>query len=83
MYFTSQENFIFENKVIRGFWLTTWVGQQSMLKTLAIANQVQKSIPNALRSDIQGRFKLSQAQKALETYMKNMSKGKVLLIGNN
>ena len=77
---SDSRKYIFEGKSIRGFWLPGWMAQQNMLRSLLIANEVQKELTTTFKSEIQARFPLSQARQALEQYQKNMTGGKVLLV---
>lgn len=69
---------IFENKHVTGFWLTDWISQINPLNFARITKNVQKLLIDELASTIQGRFKLAEAQNALELYQNNMTGGKVL-----
>ncbi|MFD3163375.1 zinc-binding dehydrogenase [Herpetosiphon sp. NSE202] len=69
---------IFEQKHVTGFWLTDWIGQINPLNFARITKNVQKLLLDELTSTVQGRFKLHEAQNALELYQANMTGGKVL-----
>ncbi len=71
---------VFESKHVEGFWLSQWLRSRSLVGQLRVAGQVQALLSGELKTDIQARFPLEQASKALEQYMGNMSGGKVLLV---
>ena len=70
--FDSRE-FVFEGKILCGFWLPRWIQQQNLLRSLRIANQVQKELVTTFKSEVQDRFPLAQAKAAVERYQQNMT----------
>jgi len=70
---------IFTGNQIKGFWLTNWLHEQGMLKTLLNIRKIQSMINTELKTNIQQLFQPENIQDAIETYTNNMSKGKVLL----
>jgi len=70
---------IFRNKAIKGFNLGDWKDELGLDKYKQIAKEVQELlISGTLKSQVQGVYKLDQAQEALRKYIKNMSAGKIL-----
>lgn len=69
-----------ENKVLRGFYLANWAQEQSVLRSLMVANRVQKEMALFFKSEVQARFPLSQVREALDLYQNNMTAGKVLIV---
>jgi hypothetical protein len=51
-----------------------------MLKTIHNLTRVRQLLRNDFRITIQKRFPLDQAQLAIDTYLGNMTAGKVLLV---
>jgi hypothetical protein len=70
---------IFTGNQIQGFWLTNWLHEKGMLKTLLAIRKVQSLINHELGTNIHKQFSIGQITEAIETYKNNMSKGKVLL----
>ena len=67
---------------IDGWYLPNWVRTKNLIQTLRISQQAQSLLESDLQSPIHKRFPLANAQEALETYLNNMSAGKVLLVAN-
>ncbi len=70
---------IFTGNQIQGFWLTRWLHEKGLLKTILTIRKVQSLITNELSTEIQKQFPPEQINEAIETYKSSMSKGKVLL----
>jgi NADPH:quinone reductase-like Zn-dependent oxidoreductase len=71
---------IFEGKVVAGFWVSAWLARKNLVEKLRIARQIQSLLATELRSEIQQRVPLNEAQSAIRQYMDHMSAGKVLLV---
>lgn len=70
---------IFQEKTLRGFWLSKWLKQKSLLQKISIAGKVQKLLGSDLSTHIQQKCSLGDISTALKTYENNMTAGKVLL----
>lgn len=70
---------IFEGKKLEGFWISAWLAKKNVLAKMRIARQVQSMLGDELKSGVQARVPLSDAVKAIQQYMANMTAGKVLL----
>lgn len=70
---------IFQDKVVDGFWLTTWVARKNFVKLLLMWRRAQKLLTVELRSKIRSRYPLREVQKAIQEYDEKMTGGKVLL----
>lgn len=70
---------IFTGNQIKGFWLTNWLHEKGMFKTLMNIRKIQAMINTELKTNIYQQFAPENIAEAIETYTKNMSKGKVLL----
>ncbi len=70
---------IFEGKEVGGFWLTPWLAQGGMVRTLRGINAVRRLLPDVLTSEVQAHVPLAEAQAAVERYTAAMTQGKVLL----
>jgi len=71
---------IANNITISGFYLANRAKEAGLLKNMMNLRQVNSLLGNGLKISIQGRFPLSDIQNAVDTYLRNMSAGKVLLI---
>jgi NADPH:quinone reductase-like Zn-dependent oxidoreductase len=71
-----------ENKKLHGFYLVNWMKDNGLLKTLRNLNKVKLLLKNEIKVPVQKRFPLHLTQMAIDTYLNNMTGGKVLLIPN-
>jgi NADPH:quinone reductase-like Zn-dependent oxidoreductase len=71
---------IFQDKVLDGFWIPTWIARKNLLQLILLQRSVLGLLGSDLRSEIRARFPLEHAQQAVETYESDMTGGKVLLI---
>ena len=71
---------IANNLKITGFYLGARAKENGMLKNMMNLRQVSALMSSDMKINIQGRFPLSDVQLAVDTYLANMSAGKVLLI---
>jgi len=65
-----------------GWFLANWIREKNLLQVLRTAQQAQSLLGTDLRSVVHSRFPLAQAQPAVESYIQNMTAGKVLLVAN-
>jgi len=65
-----------------GWYLPNWVRAKNLIQTLQISQQAQSLLGTDLQTPIHKRLPMASAQEALETYISNMSAGKVLLVAN-
>ncbi len=82
-YQESQVNatqFIFQEKIIDGFWLTPWLGKRNVAQNILLWRRAQKLMLNELRSDIRARYPIKDAKQAVEDYQNQMTGGKVLIV---
>ena len=70
---------IFQEKVLDGFWLTSFLTQLSILKFLSVWRQGQKLLSNELRSEIRVQYPLKETKAAVLDYQNQMTGGKVLI----
>lgn len=71
---------IFEMKKIEGFWLTEWLQKSGLFKTMRAIRTVQNLIEEGLfKTKIQGAVGFDEWKKALLTYHRDMTAGKVIL----
>jgi NADPH:quinone reductase len=71
---------IANNLKVSGFYLGNQSRENGMFLNLMNMRKVASLMRSDLKISIQGRFQLSQAQEAVDTYLRNMSAGKVLLV---
>lgn len=72
-------NLIFERKRLEGLWLTTWIQQKNLFGQINLIRKVQNLVNNLYKSDIAGEYSLEEIQQAIDSYVANMSAGKVLI----
>ncbi len=71
------DQFIFRDKHIQGFWLSSWMPHNPV--KVAEAWAVIQAQHDAFRSDVRARFPLDRFDDALRLYTAQMSGGKVLI----
>jgi NADPH:quinone reductase-like Zn-dependent oxidoreductase len=71
-----------EDKRIVGFYLANWMTRRGLVGMVRDIWRVQKLVAAELQTTIRGRFPLSAAQTALDSYRSNMTAGKVLLVAD-
>jgi len=71
---------LLDNKKLHGFYLVNWMKDNGMLKTIRNLIRVRQLLKNDFKISIQNRFPLDKTQLAIDTYLNNMTGGKVLLI---
>lgn len=76
---THPEALIFEEKRLEGFWLSGWLRNKNLLQKIRVSNRVQELLASDLKSEVQARFTLQDAAKAIDHYASHMTAGKVLL----
>lgn len=64
---------------ISGFYLANRAKENGLIKNIMNLRKVSRLMSSDLKIKIQGTFPLSKAQEAVDTYLGNMSGGKVLL----
>lgn len=77
---TTLRPLVLENKKLHGFYLGNWMKDNSLFKTVRNLNRVRHLLKNDFRITVQNRFPLNEAQTAIDTYLNNMTGGKVLLV---
>ena len=75
----SPGELIFTGNQIQGFWLTNWLHEKGMIRTMLTIRKVLSLIRNELGTAIHQQFPPEKISEAIETYKNNMSKGKVLI----
>jgi NADPH2:quinone reductase len=76
----DHRSLVTDNKKVSGFYLVNWLREQGMIITLRSIIQARKLLKSEISVPVQARFPLEKAQQAVETYLGNMTAGKVLLI---
>jgi NADPH2:quinone reductase len=76
-------NLIFENKNIKGFWLSEWITRQNMITMIRISNTIQKNFNKYYRTRIQKQVSLEMFTEGLKVYEDKMTGGKVLVMPNS
>jgi len=75
----SSRILIGENITVSGFYLANWSKDSGFLKTIRNVLRVRELLKEEININIQARFNFDQAQLAMDTYLGNMTAGKVLL----
>lgn len=70
---------IFTGNQIKGFWLTNWLHEQGMIKSLLNVRKIQSMLNNELKTNVQSQFPPEKIAEAIVTYSNHMSNGKVLI----
>lgn len=71
---------LFGDKVMTGFWLSSWLPRLNMIERLRVGYTVQNLLGDILQTEIQARVSLDEAARGLKMYTQNMTKGKVLIV---
>ncbi|WP_448518665.1 alcohol dehydrogenase catalytic domain-containing protein [Rhodoflexus sp.] len=71
--------FIFENKIVKGFWLKYWLADRNLLTTLLEINKISKLLETDLRSQVAVRIPLAAVPEQLPKELHNFSRGKILI----
>jgi NADPH:quinone reductase-like Zn-dependent oxidoreductase len=79
---TTPGQLIFENKSMDGFWLGPFIASKNLVQTMLMWRRAQKLLSTDLRSDIRAEYPLEDAPRAVEEYVSQMTRGKVLLRPN-
>lgn len=69
-----------DNKNISGFFLGHWAKEKGLLKSVRNILKIRHLLSNDMHTNINQAFPLEKGQEALETYLSNMTKGKVVLV---
>jgi NADPH:quinone reductase-like Zn-dependent oxidoreductase len=72
--------FIFDDKHVEGFWLSSWLQQRNPLAQIRTAFQVQKFLAGDLKTEVRARLPLEEAINGLQQYGSAMTEGKILFI---
>ncbi|EGR30778.1 zinc-binding dehydrogenase family protein, putative [Ichthyophthirius multifiliis] len=75
----SQQEFVFQEKTVTGWWLKKHLAQVGIQGFQFMAQEMQTLLGSLLKTEIQGEFSLNQGNQAIDVYQKNMTKGKVII----
>ncbi len=77
------EEFLFQNKTMRGFWVSRYLpglpDEDAAAIKQAVADDIAPEGKHFFTTTIQGEYPLEKYEEARKQYVKNMTKGKVLL----
>jgi NADPH:quinone reductase-like Zn-dependent oxidoreductase len=73
-------DFIFRDKTIEGFWLSTWLRKNPVYDTLRAGVAVQRGLSDEFRTEVRARLPLEAAGEGLAEYASSMTTGKILFI---
>jgi NADPH:quinone reductase len=77
---TNLRPLLTDNKKLHGFYLGNWMKDNGLLKTVRNLIRVRKLLENEVKIKVHDRFPLEKVQTAIDTYLNNMTAGKVLLV---
>lgn len=77
---TTLRPLVLDNKKLHGFYLGNWMKDKGLIKTIRNLIRVRQLLRNDIKITVQKRFPLENAQPAIDSYLDNMTAGKVLLI---
>jgi len=69
-----------DNKKVEGFYLVNWLRENGLLTTLGSIIKAGNMLKRHISIPVQEKFRLEDAQIAVDTYLANMSGGKVLIV---
>ena len=75
----SPQNILFKQNTVEGYWLSKEAQKKSIVEVILDVRRIQKMLSKGFETQIQKKVKLSELQSGLETYIKGMSAGKVLI----
>ena len=75
----SPRNILFKQNVVEGYWLSKESQKKSILEIILDVRKIQKMLSNGFETQIQKKVKLDNLNIGIETYIKQMTAGKVLL----
>jgi NADPH2:quinone reductase len=75
----SPGDLIFQRKRLEGFWLSDYIKTKSMVGLFLWQRKVKSLLNSTLNTHVRGVYTLEQFPQAVDSYLKNMSAGKVLL----
>jgi NADPH:quinone reductase len=78
----NPRNLIDNSIRISGFYLGSRSQENGLMKNMMNLLEVRKLMSHDLKINVQARFPLDKAQEAVDTYLNNMSAGKVLLVND-
>ena len=76
----DHRSLVTDNKKIAGFYLVNWLREQNMLTTISCILKARKMIRDNISIPVQAKFPIDKVQQAVDTYLGNMTSGKVLLV---
>ena len=71
---------IFKQQRVRGFWLSAWKPRLGILGMLYAGWQIQRLLGDELKTEVQARVPLAEAVQGIDSYLNDMTGGKILLI---
>ena len=75
----SPRNILFKQNVVEGYWLSKESQKKSILEIILDVRKIQKMLSKGFETQIQKKVKLDNLAAGIETYIKQMTAGKVLI----
>jgi NADPH:quinone reductase-like Zn-dependent oxidoreductase len=76
----DHRSLVMNDKKVYGFYLGNWLQKQNLFTTVRCLLQVRKLLKDEVSLPVQAGFSLNHVQQAIDTYLSDMTAGKVLLI---
>ncbi len=76
----DHRSLVTDNKKVTGFFLGNSLKEKGLFTTIRNIFKARNLLKGELTIPVQGRFSLEDAQEAMDSYLENMSAGKVLLV---
>jgi NADPH:quinone reductase-like Zn-dependent oxidoreductase len=77
---TTLRPLLTDNKKLHGFYLANWMKEKGLIRIVRNIIRVRQLLKTDFKVTIQNRFPLDKAQLGVDTYLNNMTGGKVLLM---
>lgn len=75
----SPQNILFKQNTVEGYWLSKEAQKKSLVEVVLDVRKIQKMLSGGFETAIQKTIKMEELTDGLETYINQMSSGKVLL----
>jgi len=75
----SPQNILFKQNTLEGYWLSKEAQKKSLVEVVWDVRKIQKMLSGGFETAIQKTIKMEELKDGLETYINQMSSGKVLL----
>lgn len=74
---------LYSHKTVTGFFLPNWLHKKGMISLISLMRRLKNFMHRELSSEISERISIEEFEAGVDSYQKNMSKGKVVILPNN